>query len=290
MTTQTDRYDYDPIVQREPLKLPGGARVAVVVYINVEHFPESAPGTPIMPQTASMTPDVLNYGWRDYGNRVGLWRIADALDACGMTASVCLNSDVCAEYPQIIEEGNKRNWEWMGHGENNTAPLNGMDEATERETIARILETLEKETGSRPKGWLGPYLAQSYNTPDLLAEAGIEYVCDSSCDDQPFPMKVKTGSLLSMPYSVEINDIPSVLSIGVTGRDFGEMIKDQFDVLYAEGASNARVMPICVHTFIVGQAFRTKHFAEALRYIAGHDDVWLAKAGDINDWYRENHM
>lgn len=290
MSTQTDRYPYDPILRRAPLTLPGGDRVAVVVYLNIEHFPESAPGTPLMPQTASMTPDVLNYGWRDYGNRVGLWRITEALDRHGIAASVCLNAEVCTEYPQIIEEGNERNWEWMGHGMNNTQPLNGIDEDAERALIAQVLDDIEKGTGTRPKGWLGPYLAQTFNTPDLLAEAGVEYVCDATCDDQPFAMKVRSGSLLSMPYSVEINDIPAILSIGLSGEAFGAQIRDQFDVLYAEGEHNARIMPICLHTFLSGQAFRAKHVAAALDYIAGHEKVRFATAGELNDWYRANYI
>lgn len=290
MLSQTSRYAYDPIVSRKPWSLPDDNRVAVVLYLNIEHFPESVPGTPLMAQTASMTPDVLNYGWRDYGNRVGLWRLAEVLDKHNIAASVCLNADVCREYPQIIEEGNKRNWEWMGHGANNTQPLNGIDEDTERALIAEVIDAIEQGTGTRPKGWLGPYLAQTFKTPDLLAEAGVEYVCDASCDDQPFAMNVRSGSLLSMPYSVEINDLPATLVLGLSGAEFGAQIRDQFDVLYAEGATNARVMPICLHTFIAGQAFRTKHVAEALDYIAGHDQIWFATAGEINDWYRKEHM
>ncbi len=149
---------------------------------------------------------------------------------------------------------------------------------------------IESATGKAAKGWLGPYVSETYNTPDLLAEAGIEYLCDFCCDDQPFEMNVKTGSLISMPYSVECNDLPLALYFGATGRDMGQLIRDQFDVLYAEGADNARVLPICLHTFIAGQPFRWKHISKALEYIAGHRDVWHPTGGEVNDWYRANHL
>jgi peptidoglycan/xylan/chitin deacetylase (PgdA/CDA1 family) len=288
--TQTKRYDYNPIIRRETLSFPDGKRVAVLVFINIEHFPEDLPGTPIAAATMNFKPDPLNYGWRDYGNRVGLWRMMETLDRLGMRATVCLNAEVCREYPEIIDEGNKRNWEWMGHGQNNAQLLNGMDQAAEKTLITEVVAAIERATGRSPKGWLGPYLAESYDTPDLLAEAGIEYLCDFCCDDQPFPMKVKEGSLLSMPYTVECNDLPAVLNFGTPPAALGQMLKDQFDMLYEEGKTNARVMPICLHTFIVGQAFRWKHIAEALEYIAAHDHVWLATGGEINDWYRANYL
>lgn len=290
MLTQTKRYPYSPIIRREPMKFPNGARVAVIPFINIEHFPEDLPGTPLVPMTTKFQPDVLNYGWRDYGSRVGLWRIMEIMDSCGMRGTVCLNSDVCLEYPPIIEEGNKRDWVWMGHAQNNSYCINGIDEAKEREIIKDTLDTIEKSAGTRPKGWLGPALTETYNTPDLLVEGGVEYVCDFTCDDQPFEMNVKSGSLISMPYTVELNDIQAFLSIGLSGEDFGNMITDQFDVLYEEGKTNARVMPICLHTFFVGQAFRAKHLARALKYITEHAHVWLTTGDEVNTWYRNAYL
>ncbi|MDP6474127.1 MAG: polysaccharide deacetylase family protein [Alphaproteobacteria bacterium] len=290
MLTQTKRYPYSPIARREKMAFPDGARVAVLPYINIEHFPENLPGTGLSSATTAFEPDVLNYGWRDYGNRIGIWRMMEGLDKYGMRATVCLNGEVGREYPAIIEEGNKRGWEWMGHGHNNSQLLPGMEESAERDLITDVVAAIETTTGSKPKGWLGPYVSETYNTPDLLAEAGIEYLCDFCCDDQPFEMNVKTGSLISMPYSVECNDLPLALYFGATGRDMGQLIRDQFDVLYAEGADNARVLPICLHTFIAGQPFRWKHISKALEYIAGHRDVWHPTGGEVNDWYRANHL
>jgi len=287
MLTQTKRYDFSPIIDRPVRPFPNNERVAVVVYINVEHFPDDRPGPSILPATAQFKPDPLNYGWRDYGQRVGIWRLMEALDRYGFPASICLNSDVCREYPRIIEEGLKRKWEWMGHGRNNTEIVNGLSVAEETALIDETIEVITRATGERPKGWLSPFLTETHATPDLLAEKGIEYLCDYSSDDLPFPMKVKTGSLLSMPYSVELNDLPSVLTFGASASDFGQMVRDQFDVVYEEGARIPRVLPIVLHTFIVGQPFRMKHFADALAYIAGHKDVWLTTAGEINSWYRQ---
>ena len=285
-STQTKHYDYSPIAGRPKLKLPEGKRLAIVVNLNIEHFPADVPGTPIVPQTAAMKPDPLNYGWRDYGQRVGIWRMIDILDEVGAKGTACLNSDVCNEYPQIIQAGVERDWCWVGHGRNNTEPLNGKADDEQEALIREVTETIQRATGQRPKGWLGPFLAASHSTPDHLARNGYEYYLDYCCDDQPFPMNVSEGSLLSVPYSVECNDLPAVLTFGITAQGFGQLIKDQFDVLYREGADSARVMPICLHTFIVGQPFRAKHLREALLYIAQHDDVWFATGDEINDWYR----
>ena len=290
--TKTPHYDYVPIIDRPPLKLPDGARVAVIPYINIEHFPENIAGTALIPGTAQFTPDALNYGWRDYGNRVGLWRMMDLMDPLGMRATVCLNSDIIREYPRIIEEGQKRNWAWIGHGINNAPEnfLSGIEEDKEREIIGAVLTDMEQALGRKTKGWLGPFLCETFNTPHILADMGVEYLCDFTADDQPFKFNTRTGSLISVPYTVELNDIPAFLNIGVSAETFGDMIIDQFDVLYEEGAASARMMPICLHTFLVGQPFRAKHLKRAFEHIAGHSDVWMATGDEVNDWYRENYL
>lgn len=286
MLTQTKRYDYTPIIDRPAFRLPNDARVAVVIYVNMEHFPEDRPGPSIVPQTAQFKPDPLNYGWRDYGQRVGIWRMMETMDRFGLRPSVCLNSEVCHEYPRIIEEAVKRRWDWMGHGRNNTEIVNGLSVEQEVGLVSETIRSITEATGQRPKGWLSPFLTETHHTADLLVGSGIEYLCDFSCDDLPFPMKVKQGSLLSMPYSVECNDLPSLLTFGMSAGDFGQLIRDQFDVLYEEGERIPRILPIALHTFIAGQPFRMKHIAEAFAHIAQHEKVWFATAGEINDWYR----
>ncbi len=289
--TQCSHYDYVPIIDREPLVLPEKARVAVVPYLNIEHFPADIPGTAIVPGTQQFNPDPLNYGWRDYGNRVGIWRIMELMDKCGMRGTVCLNSEVIREYSRIIDEGKLRNWAWIGHGINN-APANflsGIEESKEREIIKQVLDTMENAIGRKTKGWLSPFLTHTNNTPNLLAELGVEYLCDYTADDHPFPFNTKTNSLISVPYTLELNDIPAFQSVGVSSEAFGDMIIDQFDVLYEEGETNARVMPICLHTFWVGQPNKFKHLKRAFEHICSHKDIWLTTADDVNDWYRENN-
>lgn len=290
--TQTRHYDYVPIIDRDPLVLPDKARVAVVPYINIEHFPADIPGTAIIPGTQQFNPDPLNYGWRDYGNRVGLWRMMELMDKCGMRATVCLNSEVIREYSRIIEEGKKRNWAWIGHGINN-APANflsGIDEDKEREIIKDVLDTMEQAIGRKTRGWLSPFLTHTDNTPNILAEMGVEYLCDYTADDHPFPLNTKTNSLIAVPYTVELNDIPAFQSVGVSSAAFGDMIIDQFDVLYEEGATNARIMPICLHTFWVGQPNKFKHLKRAFEYICSHENIWLTTADGVNEWYREKYL
>lgn len=287
--TQTHWYDYVPIIDRPPLELPGGARVAVVPYINIEHFPCDVAGIGIAPQTNAFTPDTLNYGWRDYGNRVGLWRIMKLLDDLGARATVCLNSDIIREAPRIIEEGMKRNWAWIGHGINNAWEnyLAGAEPAREREIISTALAAMQRAIGRKTKGWLSPGLTHTFNTPDILVELGLEYLCDYTADDHPFRFNTSGGTLIAVPYSIDLNDVPTVLVEGISGEEFGNMIVDQFDVLYDEGRTNGRIMPVCLHTFLVGQPFRFKHLRRAFEYIARHDHVWWATSDEVNDWYRK---
>jgi len=291
-STQSPRYDFEPIIYRKPVRFPRGERLAVLIYFNIEHVPfgSTALAHAVYPGTLQFSPDILNHGWRDYGNRVGLWRIMEAMDRHGFRGTVNLNSDVCREYPQIIREGNSRKWDWGAQGDNNTSIPTLMKEDEERSFIRRNVEIIEAATGTRPKGWLSMCLAESVHTPDLLAEAGIEYVSNYTHDELPVPMRVKTGSLLTMPYTLEINDVPAIMVKGVTGEDFGRMIRDQFDVLYAEGATRPRVMSISVHPFISGHPFRMKHIEPALGYIASHRDVWLTTGVEINNWYRANYL
>ncbi|MGE0747845.1 MAG: polysaccharide deacetylase family protein [Rhodospirillales bacterium] len=283
------RFAYSPIVDRKPLKLPNDARVAVWVIPNIEHFLIDRPSTSVTMVTTSLKPDILNYSWRDFGVRVGIWRMMEVMEKHGVKGTVALNSDVCLHYPRIIEEANKLGWEWMGHGQTNSVLFNAQKEDEERALIAEITSTITKATGTKPKGWLSPALSESFNTPDLLAEAGYEYVANWVNDEQPYPMKVKKGSLYSIPYSIEINDIPAFLDRHWDAEQFYQAICDQFDVLYADGARSARVMAICLHPFLIGHAYRSKWFDKALAHIRGHDKVWITRGGDIIEWYRKNY-
>jgi allantoinase len=281
------RFDYSPINQRKKLEFPNGARVALWVIPNIEHFHYDRPSTSISPAMAKLTPDVMNYSWRDYGVRVGIWRLMEIMNKYGVKGTAALNSDVCDLYPQIVQAGQKLGWEWMGHGTSNSLLINNLQEEQERTIIRNVLDTIEKSTGQRPKGWLSPSLSETFNTPDLLAEEGVEYVANWVNDEQPYPFKVRKNHLYSIPYSMEINDIPAFLGLKRSAEEFYEMIKDQFDVLYADGDQNPRVMSICLHPFIIGQPHRSKYLDLALQYITSHHDVWMTTGGEIISWYKE---
>jgi allantoinase len=286
--TEHDRFDYSAIVDRPRLSWPNGARVAVWVIPNIEHFLFDRPSTRLT--NLPVNPDVLNYSWRDYGVRVGIWRMMEVMERYGVKGTVALNSDVCERYPRIIEEGRKLDWEWMGHGNNNSTLFAGQSEAEERALIKTVVGTITKSVGKAPRGWLSPALSETMRTLDILAENGIDYVGNWVNDDQPYPMRVKTGSMIAMPYSVEINDIPAFLDLHQSPEVFGQMICDQFDVLYEEGATTGRVMSICLHPFLVGYPHRSKHFARALHHISSRQEVWLTTGSAIVDWYKGNYL
>ena len=284
------RYDYSPLPTRKAFRLPGQARVALWIGINIEHFDIGEENFPGSGTAKIIPPNVYDYAPRDYGNRIGIWRLMEVLDRHGIRASVLLNSDVCRHYPIIIEEAKRRKWEFMGHGTSNSITLNGKSAEEERRIITSTLEEIGSATGQRPLGWLSPALQETFDTPDILAEAGIKYVCDWCADDQPFPMKVKTGTLISVPYTQDMNDIPAFIRRNLTPREFYETVKDQFDVFYREGTEQARVMCIALHPFLIGQPFRIGWFDKAIQYIKSHENVWFATCMEIASWYYDQYM
>jgi allantoinase len=281
-------YAYSPITERPKLTWPNGARVAFYVGLNIEHYEVDKPATSIFGGTAMLVPDPLNYGWRDYAVRVGIWRMIEALDAHKMRASVLLNSDCCTHYPQIIEAGKQRNWVWLAHGKNNSMFQTGMSVEQERKYLTEIVSTVSKATGHQIRGWLGPALTETFETPRLLKELGLTYVLDWCADDQPFPLNI--SGMMSVPYSIEINDVSLFVGKSLSGEAFYQVVVDQFDQLYKEGEKSGRVMALCLHPFIINQPFRQKYLERALTYIAGHDDVWLTTSDDIAAHYAKNYM
>ena len=277
-------FPYSPIPERPPVVWPGGARVAFYLGLNIEHYQVDKPSTSIFGGTAGLAPDPLNYGWRDYGPRVGIWRLIESLDRHGVPATVLLNSDVCTRYPQIIEAGRERGWAWLAHGRDNSTFQAGMTREQERAYLAEVVDTIEAATGHRPKGWLGPALTETFETPALLAELGLGYTLDWTNDDQPYELTVP--GMLSVPYSIEMNDVTLFVSKSYTGPEFLEAVRDQLDQLYADSADSGRVMALCVHPFSVSQPFRHKYLDQALEYVAGHEGVWLTTADEIAEAYR----
>jgi allantoinase len=282
------RFAYSPIARRPKLELPNGARVAVWVTPNVEHFRYDRPAISLTPMTAGLKPDVLNYAWRDYGARVGIWRLMEILERQGIVATAALNSEACVHYPDIVKEGNRLGWEWMAHGENNSSLFTGMPPEAESKIVAGVIDRIASHTGKRPRGWLGPALTETDNTLDILAAAGIDYVADWCNDEQPYAMKTKTRPIVAIPYTLEIGDIPVFLDRGGTGEDFHRVIVDAFDTLYEDGDKNYRVLSIALHPFLIGHPFRARYLERALAHIKKHDAVWLATGSQIVDWYKKS--
>jgi peptidoglycan/xylan/chitin deacetylase (PgdA/CDA1 family) len=206
----------------------------------------------------------------------------DSLDRHGIRASVLLNSDVAHHYPQIVKAGLARNWAWLAHGRTNSILHTGMSEDEERGVLTDIVDTIATATGQRPRGWMGPGLTETFHTPALLAELGLSYVLDWTNDDQPYQLNVP--GMISVPYTVELNDLGLFLGKGTTGAEFVQIVRDQYEVLSAEG--NGRVMALALHPFVTGQAFRAKYLDQALAFLAAQPDVWLTTSDEIAEHYR----
>jgi allantoinase len=279
-------FAYSPINRRAPLKWPNGARIALWVIPNIEFFSLKVPlpGHP-WEKASGEAPTVRAWGQRDYGNRVGIFRIMDVLAKHGIRATATVNSAICDYHPQILEDAVKLGWEFMGHNKLNANRLTGLALEQEREVIHDSLKRLQEMTGKRPTGWLGAGLAETWNTLDILAEEGCEYVSDWVNDDQPYRMDINGKSLIYLPYSYEINDSPQLYYRDRSIDEFETMIKRQFDVLYAEGEHSGRVMAICLHPFITGVAHRIGGLDSALKYICSHPGVWKATGEEITRAY-----
>jgi len=284
---RAERYDDSFIFERKPFRWPGNATLAVWIVPNVEVWRYDSPsGQAISPNDRNIVPDVVNYAWREYGLRVGLWRIADALDAAGVKATVALNSAVTETHPKAVDEMKRRGWEFMGHGITNSENLAGLNADKERALIQTVLKTIEQAIGRRPRGWLGPGLTETHNTLDILAEAGVDYCGDWNSDDQPYPMKVRAGRMFSIPYCMEINDIPLFIRKGYTGEQYLQSVVDQFDTLYADSSKQPRVLGIPLHPMIIGQPLRSRYLERALAHMKRHERVWFATGSEIIDAYQ----
>ncbi len=266
-------FPYQAIVDRPQVRWPNGARVAVWVIPNIEHFHlELGPSAP----------DVRNHSRRDYGNRVGVWRLMEVMEKHRVRGTVALNGEVARYSPRIMQEVGRLQWELMGHGLTNSAMLTGLGKADETSVIAETRRMIEAQ-GQRMRGWLGPGLTETWSTLDLLREHGVEYVCDWVNDDLPYRMN---NGLYSIPYSIELNVMPLFNMPSIDIADFHRRICETFDVLYEEGERNGRVMAIALHPFLIGVPHRIRYLDKALAHIAGHDKVWFALGSEIIEAYR----
>lgn len=294
MTHQTtpmlprERTDYSAIVDRPPLRLPGGARLVLWPIVNLEVWDIGRPMPRQVlpaPTGASLLPDVPHWSWHEYGMRVGVWRFFDLFRKHGIRPTLALNARVCEDYTRVADEALREGWEFMGHAYDQM-PMHKHDNP--KDMIHRSMDILERFTGKRPVGWLGPGLTQTYETPDLLAEAGVKYIGDWVYDDEPDVIRTTHGPLVTLPYTVELNDIGMMI---VQHHESGYLLQraiDAFDRLYAEGEHRAKIMAVAIHPYISGQPHRIKYLEAIYDYAAKFDGVLHWNGAQILEWYLES--
>lgn len=284
MLASHGRYEYTPIVNRPKFRWPNGAGVAFYIALNVEHYSygeglveDLVPGM--------SKPDVLNSSWRDYGTRVGAWRLLELFDSLNLPASILLNSEVCEHCPDLIEAMVKAGHEITSHGRTNSESQAGYSEAEEYALIKKVTHTIFESTGQKPTGWLSPWLAETEKTPERLEDAGYKYLLDWCPDDQAMWLKTENGKILSLPYSQEINDSATIMGRLVGADDFANMIIDQVDELVLQSEETPLVFGLALHANIMGQPFRLRQLRRALTHIQSlGDKVWNTRGGDIADF------
>lgn len=277
-----NRYEYSPIVERPIFDWPNGNRLAVYIALNLEHFSFGEGLGAELASGARPQPDILNYAWRDYGNRVGVWYLLELFEQLQLPITLLVNSSIYDYCPQVVAAFRKRNDEIVAHGETNSKRQSDLSKTEEKKLIQTVTETITKYEGRAPKGWLGPWISESVDTPDLLHHAGYEYILDWCHDDQPTWFSTEKGKIISIPYPQEINDIPTIIPNRASAAQFAEMIIDQFDEMLRLSQMRPLVFGISLHPYIVGQPFRIKHLRRALEHIKDHSNkVWLTHAGAI---------
>jgi len=282
-------YEFRPYRDRAKISWPGGKSVAVFVSPNLEFYEIDPPANPQRKSWMRAHPDVVGYGHRDYANRVGHWRMAEMMATHGFKGSVSLSVALCQHHPDVVANANALGWEFFSHGIYNTRYSYGMDEAQEREIIEDSINTVREATGQTIKGWLAPALTHTPRTLDLIAEYGLTYTCDLYHDDQPAPVRVAKGRLISMPYSIEVNDHYGFFIYNMSPREYADTLIQQYERLAAEGAQSGTVMCIPLHSYLIGQPHRIGPFEEVLKHIAADGRAWITRAGDIADHFIANH-
>jgi allantoinase len=278
------RFDYQPITRRTHYRWPNGAGLAVYLGFNLEHFAfGEGLGACIGP--AAPQPDVLNFSWREYGNRVGAWRCLELFGQLGMPAGALVNTALYDHCPELVAACVARGDELIGHGHSNAERQGGLAEEDERALLAHCRDRMLEHSGLAPRGWLSPWISESLHTPDLLAETGYHYTLNWSHDDQPMRMRVRGGQTLwAVPYPQELNDIPMIVARQLDAKDFAQMIVDNFDEMLAQATRQPLVMGIALHPYLMGQPYRLRHLRRALEHIAAARDrghVWCTTPGEI---------
>lgn len=282
-------YDFRPYRDRPRISWPGGKTVAVWVSPNLEFYEIDPPLNPHRKPWPRPHPDVVAYGHRDYANRIGHWRMAEVMERHGFKGSVSLSVALCQHHPDVVANANALGWEFFSHGIYNTRYSYGMDEAQEREVIEDAIRTVREATGQTIKGWLAPALTHTTRTLDLIAEYGLTYTCDLYHDDQPGPVHVARGRLISMPYSIEVNDHYGFFVYNMCPREYAQTLIRQFERLADEGEQSGTVMCIPLHSYLIGQPHRIGAFEEVLRHIAADGRAWITRSGDIAQHFLDHH-
>jgi len=280
-----DRIPYSAIVDRPPLRLPGGARMIVWTIVNLEVWDIGGPmARQVLPAPtgAPLLPDVPNWSWHEYGMRVGFWRFYDLYRRLGIRPTLAINARVCLDYPRVATACRDAGWEFMGHSFQQ-GPIHR--EEDQPAMIRRSLDTIEKFTGKRPVGWLGPGLTETLETPEHLVAAGVKYIGDWVHDDEPTTISTANGQLVTLPYTVECNDIPMMIVQHHEAEYWTRKCIDTFDRYYQEGAERAKIMAIAIHPYISGQPFRIRYLERIYEHIARHSDVLHWNGEEILDWH-----
>ncbi|MDB5824231.1 MAG: chitooligosaccharide deacetylase [Herminiimonas sp.] len=282
-----ERLTYSPISTRPKLVLPGGARMVVWVIVNVEEWDimQPMPRTVLTPPAGgSPSPDIPNWAWHEYGNRVGFWRMLEVFDQFKIPGVLAVNGSCFDSYPQIAQAAMERNWEFLGHG---FIQKNMQKVENEAEAIRQTTEAIRKFSGKAPRGWLGPGLTETWETPDLLQEAGYDYVCDWVVDDQPVELRTRSGkTITNIPYTQECNDVAMMLIQHHSAREYYDRASDQFDQLYEDSRESARVMALVVHPYIMGAPHRLKWFRKVFERLSARKDVLFWTGEQILEWHR----
>jgi allantoinase len=280
-----ERAPFSAIVDRPKLVLPNGNRVIVWTIVNLEVWDISRP----MPRAAmpppsgqSLLPDVANWSWHEYGMRVGVWRFFELFERLGVRPTLSINARVCEDYERVAAQARDAGWEFMAHAYEQI-PLQKIED--QRGMIRKTLDVLEAFTGERPAGWLGPGLTQTVDTPDLLAEAGVRYIADWVYDDEPTRISTSNGILTTLPYTVELNDIATMILHGHESPYWVTRCRDVFDRYYLEGGERAKIMSIAIHPYISAQPHRIRYVEEVYDYVHNHPGVVHMNGREILDWY-----
>lgn len=290
MHADPNLYDYWPYQGRPKIVWPDGKKLAFWIAPNIEVYEYMPPSNPLRQPWPRGNPDIIGYSQRTWGNTVGHWRLMDLFDKYNLRGSISLSIGLVDHHPEIIDAVAERKWEFFSHGIYNTRFSYEMDEAQEIAVLKDSIKTVEDATGERIRGYLAPALTHTEKTLDLIAEHDFWYTCDLFQDDQPQPIKTKTGKLVSMPYSLEVNDVITYSVQGWSPERYTEILIRHFDQLLKEGEKSGTVMCIPLHAYLVSQPHRLRCFEEALKHICAHrDDVWFTIGAEIAEFFRENY-